>query len=209
MIKVFPPVSRNAADDLYPINNLICERVDHNKPTFSDFRTLILLDAVRREGLRTKVYSDPSGPKAIGVGHLIRKGEKFNSISVETAIKLLKADMQRKYDKAIKRLPNHSSNQRWVWTSLAFNCGSGRVIGTNLEKDMINKRDIPSIKNWCKYRNSSGRLVVSSNLRKSRELEYDLYNYSNIYTRIRELKQFINKKYKTDAALIIKAIIHQ
>ena len=48
------------------------------------------------EGLRLKKYTDTEGNPTIGIGHLIKKGEKLNEITEAKAKQLFNVDVQEK-----------------------------------------------------------------------------------------------------------------
>lgn len=45
------------------------------------------------EGCRLSVYRDAAGLPTIGIGHLIKKGESFTTLTIEQALELLAADL--------------------------------------------------------------------------------------------------------------------
>jgi lysozyme len=63
------------------------------------------------EGLRLEPYYDVAGKLTIGYGHLIRNGEKFDTITQAQAIELLKQDV----------LSTEVCVERWVRVSLTDN----------------------------------------------------------------------------------------
>tara|TARA_Y100000401_G_scaffold67738_1_gene54264 strand:+ start:959 stop:1498 length:540 start_codon:yes stop_codon:yes gene_type:complete len=50
------------------------------------------------EGLRLKKYKDSEGNPTIGIGHLIKKGEKLNEITEAKAKQLFNVDIKEKID---------------------------------------------------------------------------------------------------------------
>ncbi len=77
-----------------------------------------------REGCRLNVYHDVRGLATIGVGHLIKAGERFTTLTQQEADDLFKKDVQ-KYVDNLNKVVNVSLTQDQfdALVSLSFNIG--------------------------------------------------------------------------------------
>lgn len=98
------------------------------------------------EGIRLSAYKDVAGYATIGIGHLIKPGEKFGkSITEEQAEDLLREDL-KPVENAIRELVNVplTQSQYDVLCSFIFNEGIGHFkASTLLEK--LNRGDYDAI----------------------------------------------------------------
>ncbi len=134
------------------------------------------LDFIKEgEGVRNKVYLDSAGYPTIGVGHLIKPGEKFTEITDEEVDALLFLDLNIAY-KAIEKyvFVTLNQNQFDALISLVFNIGVNafrkskllKLINTNASRDLISR-------SWAEFRIAGGK--VSQGLVNRRSKEIKLY----------------------------------
>lgn len=138
------------------------------------------------EGLVLHVYKDVAGLDTIGIGHLIRPGEHFTTITREEAYALLAVDV-KKFEQKIQehvRAPL-SQNQFDALVSFFFNVGTGvlyddknkRMADTGIAIALAAGRlnDVPAeMMKWCKAR-VNGKVVVVKGLENRRKAETELF----------------------------------
>lgn len=84
----------------------------------------------RHEGLRLTAYVDTTGHATIGYGHMIKPGEHYTTISMDTANQLLEQDLQSAVSGAKKAAPFIGSlcqNAQAVLIDMTFNLGTGGI----------------------------------------------------------------------------------
>lgn len=91
--------------------------------TYQDYRTFL----EREEGIRTRVYLDTRGNQTIGVGHVIKPGERFKGpLSPREIDALFAQDLKVAIAGVRRMLPSFSSQPsevRLVCVGLAYQCG--------------------------------------------------------------------------------------
>jgi len=134
------------------------------------------------EGCILKPYKDVAGLRTIGVGHLIKPGEKYPdgvSITKDQAYALLRKDVE-KCENAIKRaFPNSplSQNQFDALCSFGFNCGVGVYTNSSVAKAIVAGKyaDVgPALLLWCKAKVNGVSTTVPGLLAR-RQAEVDLF----------------------------------
>ena len=133
------------------------------------------VDLIKRfEGFSSTVYQCPAGLPTIGYGHLIKKGEVFDSITEAEAEDLLRLDVQVA-ERAVLRLISVplTDGQFDTLVSFTFNLGSGSLQSSTL-RIVVNRRDhheVPiQLKRWVW---SGGKKLIGLRLR--RDAESSLY----------------------------------
>ncbi len=94
------------------------------------------LDMIKRfEGFSPTVYICPAGYPTIGYGHLIQRGEYFDSITEEQAEDLLRLDV-KVAEQAVLRLINVpiSDGQFDALVSFTYNLGAGALQRSTLRR---------------------------------------------------------------------------
>lgn len=131
------------------------------------------------EGCRLTPYKDIAGLWTIGIGHLIKSGEKFKSITVAEAEELLRKDLEQvcaDVTDCVKAKIN--DNQFSALVSFAYNVGVGALRGSTLLK-LINAGSCglasQQFERWNKAR-VNGELVPVEGLTKRRLAEAKLFN---------------------------------
>ena len=126
------------------------------------------------EGFSVLPYKDGAGCMTIGFGHKVRQGEMYESITEETALELLKDDLQESED-AVNRLVEVELNQNQfdALASFTYNLGAGTLQGSTLLK----------LLNGGNYQGASGQITrweyvrgtISTGLSRRREAERALF----------------------------------
>jgi len=144
-----------------------------------------------REGYIPQQYYCPAGKSTIGYGHNIdahgkKSCSKFLSgdrVSYQSATQLLVKDVENQYKWLMAKVPHLSRNQALAVTSLLLNCGSAKIqfVGGKQKngysvfwKNLISGRT-PNFMVYNKYKTPDGRVVVATNLTKSRRFEQALF----------------------------------
>ena len=130
------------------------------------------IDLIRHfEGFSSTVYQCPAGLPTIGYGHLIKKGEGFDSITEGEAEDLLRYDVQVA-EKAVLRLINVplTDGQFDALVSFTFNLGSGSLQRSTLRR-VVNRNDhseVPTqLRRWVW---SGGKKLKGLQLRRDAEI---------------------------------------
>lgn len=132
------------------------------------------------EGCRLQVYLDSAGLPTIGIGHLIRPGESFTSITQEQAEDLLRQDMQQAV-RSVLRLINRplTDNQYAALLSFTFNAGGGALQSSTLRMKCNRREDyaVPAeFLRWDKVKDPKTKLYrQSAGLLRRRKAEALLY----------------------------------
>lgn len=154
-----------------------CEQIEPNY-TWEDYEKIILHELMRREGLRVSKYICPAGFRTIGYGHV---GKTIIPIRTkEDAVKQLRYDLNRYYNKIseIYEDVSLSSNKKYALASLYMNMRSKTLKNSKLEKAIKSGKD--PLVYWLKYVKykdyKTGKMRVSKNLKRSRQLEVVLWN---------------------------------
>jgi GH24 family phage-related lysozyme (muramidase) len=140
------------------------------------------IDLIRQcEGCKLEVYNDVAGLPTIGIGHLIKHGEKFETITREQAEDLLRRDL----DPVVKDLRQLikvqlNDNQFSALVSLAYNIGVGAFKNSTLLKK-LNAENIEGVETeflkWDKARDpKTGELKQVHGLTTRRLLEQMLFS---------------------------------
>jgi len=130
------------------------------------------------EGKVSVPYKDSEGNRTIGIGHLIKKGEKFSMLTDREIYDLLKKDVAIAAD-AVNRLVKVplTQNQFDALVCLVFNIGEGNFEGSGLLR-VLNQGNYADAANrfpkWNKER-ISGVLVESKGLSARRGREQALF----------------------------------
>jgi len=137
------------------------------------------LDFIKEhEGCILKVYKDVAGLDTIGIGHLIKPGEKFTTITTQEALDLLARDIVQ-FEVALNRAIKVPLNQNQfdALVSWGFNLGAGVYATASLMKDLNsgNYAVVPiKLLEWCKAR-VNGKLVTVQGLLNRRKAEAALF----------------------------------
>jgi len=113
------------------------------------------------EGTVLHVYNDSRGLPTIGVGHLIRPGESFTTITQQQALDLLATDVASAENAVNSHVTGQlTQNQFDVCVDFTFNCGGGAFAGSTFCR-LINEGDMQgaadAILMWAKPPEIIGR----------------------------------------------------
>jgi GH24 family phage-related lysozyme (muramidase) len=131
-------------------------------------------ELVRREGIALKAYECPAGHRTIGIG---RRDETLDSITLDEARALLAGDLQTRFDRIAKLLPDHKRHEQMAVALLAYNIGIGKLTRSDQWARILNRTDDAGDM-WLEYRYfkaPSGQWKESDNLRRARELEVAMW----------------------------------
>ena len=119
------------------------------------------------EGFSATVYNDVAGIPTIGYGHVLRKNEKYDTITQAQALDLLTQDLRpafwvvvgtpRPIDKAL------NNDQLAALTSLVFNIGAAAYEKSSLYAclTVANDSEVPKqFLRWCKAKVNGVKVVV-------------------------------------------------
>ncbi len=126
------------------------------------------------EGLRLRVYICPGGYSTIGYGHLIKKGESYNEITICTAYSLLLQDTEIAF-KAMKKNVHAHINifQQIALTSFVFNLGERKFATSTLLSELNQSNYINAADEFLRWTRAGGRVLHG--LVKRRNDERDLF----------------------------------
>jgi len=128
----------------------------------------------QREGTELAEYRDKAGKLTIGVGHLLRPGERYpNGITLAQALALLACDIasvEREINGAVKT--PLSQNEFDACASLTFNIGDGGFDGSTVHR-LIDAGNFQGAADaflmWDKRRPAPGELVKDETTGAMRE----------------------------------------
>lgn len=131
------------------------------------------------EGLELNPYHDGAGYKTVGWGHLLRKDEPIERITVEQAEAYLASDIADAED-AINRLVQIelTQNQFDALVCFVFNIGEQQFAGSGTLRVLNEGKLDEALVRWAKWNKirKNGNLVVSPGLNNRRKQEIALWN---------------------------------
>lgn len=128
------------------------------------------------------VYSCPAGYPTIGYGHMLKRGDKFNSdtkLTETQADSLLKSDFDLSIREAY-RITGFTGDKCLALGHFFFCMGTNKYgksrLRTLLTKEHLNKAEIePEWLKWCNYKDTNGVWHEVELLKKARQFEVDLF----------------------------------
>jgi lysozyme len=126
------------------------------------------------EGFSSKPYICPGGYKTIGYGHMLKKGEKIESVSEEEALHLLEEGVKQAEISVLKltKIPL-KQNQFDALVSFVFNLGSGAYQRSTL-RAKLNRGEHDAVpEELLRWVSSNGRVLIG--LVKRRKAEVTVY----------------------------------
>lgn len=131
------------------------------------------IDLIKKfEGTVLKVYKDAVGLPTIGIGHLIKKGEVFTTITQQQAEELLAKDLKQ-FEEGINTSIKVAltQNQFDALVSFAFNLGMGNVNSSTLLRK-LNAGDIQGAANeFVRWNRAGGKVLNGLTRRRLAEKE--------------------------------------
>ena len=131
------------------------------------------IDLIKKfEGTVLKVYKDAVGLPTIGIGHLIKKGEVFTTITQQQAEDLLAKDLKQ-FEEGISTSVKVAitQNQFDALVSFAFNLGMGNVNSSTLLKK-LNAGDVQGAANeFVRWNKAGGKVLTGLTNRRLAEKE--------------------------------------
>lgn len=124
------------------------------------------------EGTVLKVYKDAVGLPTIGIGHLIKKGEVFTTITQQQAEELLAKDLKQ-FEEGISTSVKVAltQNQFDALVSFAFNLGIGNLNSSTLLKK-LNVGDIQGAADqFPRWNKAGGKTLAGLTRRRLAEKE--------------------------------------
>lgn len=142
----------------------LADRVMNYKKVLISPNGIKLIGAL--EGVRNCVYEDVTGHRTIGIGHLIKPGEKFTCISDEEIKELFKKDLRR-FMKAVSEVPVHLNQaQKDALLSFAFNIGVGGFKSSETFRQLRAGRYQEAAQSMLNWSFSKGRFIPGLRLRR-------------------------------------------
>lgn len=117
------------------------------------------IDLIRRfEGVRLKTYKDAAGKPTIGIGHLLKPGEKYpHGITEAEAEDLLRADLADA-EKAVAALGVKLRQPEFdALASFAYNLGGGALASSTLAKRVMISDAIGAAVEFVKWIHVGGK----------------------------------------------------
>ena len=135
--------------------------------------SLDCIELIKRfEGCRLEQYNDVAGLKTIGIGHLIKPGESFDTLTQDEADVLLMADLAQ-FEQCVSNLVRVPINQNEfdALVSFAFNLGCRALQNSTLLK-MVNIANFESAANeFLRWDFAGGKKVKGLTNRRIAERE--------------------------------------
>lgn len=158
------------------------------------YHSIIIDDIIRREGLHTIIddstvvsYNALVHDQVIGFGH---HDPYVDTISLDNAFHLMLADLKKFQKQVQEKYPKLDNIQSLAIAMLAYN-GGINCIGEQLNIELKKGKDPTSL---LKYHHYNG--VSSTNLKKSRELEYAIFTKDTTELNIFKTKNYNHVKQK-------------
>lgn len=137
------------------------------------------LDLIEKwEGKEYTVYEDVAGKRTVGIGHLLKAGEDFTTLTDEECYDLLRKDL----------IPVEIAINKWVkvpvtqneydaMCCLVYNIGTGNFLSSSVLR-FLNEHQYEDAAEaflmWCKF-TKGGKKVVSQGLVNRRRDEMNLF----------------------------------
>lgn len=122
------------------------------------------------EGCSLTVYKDVAGFPTIGVGHLIKPGEKFTTITQAQANDLLRSDARR-FENGVSNLVTVplTQNQFDALVSFSFNLGLNALTTSTLLKKLNSGDYKGAADEFLKWNKAGGKVVQGIANRRAEE----------------------------------------
>lgn len=160
---------------------------------------------VESEGFRNEVYIDSVGKSTIGIGHLIKKGETFTTLSDDEVVDLLRKDLERPLREIRTLNMNLTTNQAHALISFMFNLGVGNFRMSTLKKRLLRQQYTLVVREFPRWKMGTvnGIKSVQMGLLIRRIIEASVFNGS-ISTYLEEEILKLKPKYQAQIKKSIK-----
>lgn len=111
------------------------------------------IDLIKKyESFKSEPYICPAGKKTIGYGHVIKSGEKFESLTQIEAERLLDIDLDY-YESKVREIITDPINQNQfsALVSLCYNIGEDNFKKSSLAKFVNNNDDLNAVLEFIKW----------------------------------------------------------
>ena len=111
------------------------------------------IDLIKKyESFKSEPYICPAGKKTIGYGHVIKSGEKFESLTQIEAERLLDIDLDY-YESKVRKIITDPINQNQfsALVSLCYNIGEDNFKKSSLAKFVNNNDDLNAVLEFIRW----------------------------------------------------------
>lgn len=108
---------------------------------------------IQIEGFREKSYLDSAGHPTIGIGHKIKPGEYFTTLTESEAVELMRKDVAPIETFINNYLPKITQNQFDALVVFIFNIGQTAFLNSSVFSDIKDKKFEEAVKPWAKWIN--------------------------------------------------------
>lgn len=126
----------------------------------------------KHEGVRLEPYQDVAGLWTIGIGHLIKPGEEFTSISEEEAEDILRKDLEKAEKCVINGVKTPLSQSEFdALVSFVFNVGCQAFRNSTLLR-LVNRGEMDdAAEQFARWNRAGGKAVKGLTNRRLAERE--------------------------------------
>lgn len=140
------------------------------------------------EGFRSAPYLDKAGHWTIGIGHKIKPGEHFTTLTEAEAFQLMKRDIEPIETFINNYMPKITQNQFDALVIFIFNIGLTAFLNSSVFSNIKDKKFEEATKPWAKWINITQKvkdpqtgemvkkLIPVEGLIKRRAVEINLFN---------------------------------
>ncbi len=129
------------------------------------------IDLIKRfEGFRPSVYLCPAGLPTVGYGHVVRRGEVFDTLTEDNGEELLRRDLAiaKRAVLRLTRVPLEDG-QYGALVSFTFNVGSGNYQSSTLRMKLNRGDYLGAAGEFWKWRRARGRALPGLVKRRAAE----------------------------------------
>jgi lysozyme len=143
---------------------------------------------INEEGYKNEPYLDVAGHWTIGIGHKIKQGERFTTLTDAEVIQLMKKDIEPIECFINNYMPRLTQNQFDALVIFIFNIGAPAFLNSSVFSIIKDKKFEEATKPWAKWINITERvkdpktgeivkkLIPVEALIKRRAVEIKLFN---------------------------------
>jgi len=152
-----------------------------NSSRYDSIHYIVIENLKKLEGLKLNVYQSSVGNKTIGYGHQSKNLIK-NTITIDEADSILNEDFEKSVVLVISQTKfrkNNNPEKLLALASFVFNIGGELFLRSTLLSHIKKNVPLKSIKiqfnRWIYYK-SKGKKIISLNLKRMRDFEFNLYS---------------------------------